>query len=490
MTIEDQPRARCADSMPTGLKAEYLSYVDVLAQSVSVIAPSTVPAAVLGLIYASSGNGTWLSFLLGMAGLVIVSVNINEFARRSSSAGSLYSFVVRGMGPSSGVLSGWALLFGYMLTGVSTLCGFVATSHGLLGAVGLAIPDEGLASGAIAVAFALSARDVKLSSRTMLVLEGMAIAAVLALGVLVWKHNGFALDHEQLVLSGATPGGILAGVVLVVFGFSGFESSTSLGAEAKDPLRSIPRSIVQSVLFSGFIFVFMAYVVILGFRGHSENLATVENPLLLLSGEIGASWLGVIINIGILLSFFACTMGAINATARIVFSMARHGVAPGLLGAAHEKTETPRYALGLAALLTLVLAIVPWLSGISPYQSQGYFGTLCSFGFLTAYIMISISAPVYLRRIGELKVRSIVFGALGAGLMVIPFVGVIGIPGSALFPPPEYPNNMLVWGYLAYMLAGAGWLLVLRKYYPKTIVNVINANGGAKTEPVTSPSAI
>jgi len=163
--------------MSSGLKVEYLSYVDVLAQSISVIAPSTVPAAVLGLIYASSGNGTWLSFLLGMAGLVIVSVNINEFARRSSSAGSLYGFVVRGLGPSSGVLSGWALLFGYMLTGVSTLCGFVATSHGLFGAVGLTIPDEVLASGAIAVAFALSAKDVKLSVRTMLALEGLAIAA-------------------------------------------------------------------------------------------------------------------------------------------------------------------------------------------------------------------------------------------------------------------------------------------------------------------------
>ena len=485
MAIKDQRRARYPISMSSGLKVEYLSYVDVLAQSVSVIAPSTVPAAVLGLIYASSGNGTWLSFLLGMAGLVIVSVNINEFARRSSSAGSLYSFIVRGLGPSSGVLSGWALLFGYMLTGVSTLCGFVATSHGLLGAVSLTIPDEVLATGAIAVAYALSARDVKLSAKTMLVLEGIAISAVLALGVLVWRHNGFSLDRDQLILSGATPGGILAGVVLVVFGFSGFESSTSLGEEAKDPLRSIPRSIVQSVLISGFIFVFMAYVVILGFRGHSENLAKVENPLLLLSGEIGANWLGAIINIGILLSFFSCTMASINATARIVFSMARHGVAPGLLGAAHEKTETPRYALGLAAMLTLFLAVAPWLGGISPYESQGYFGTLCSFGFLTAYIMISISAPVYLRRIGELKVRSIVFGALGAGLMVIPFVGVIGIPGSALFPPPQFPNNLLVWGFLAYMLWGAGWLFFLRKYYPEAIVNVVNANGGAKTEPAT-----
>ena len=39
------------------LKRECLSYVEVLAQSVSVIAPSTVPTAILGLIFAVAGNG-------------------------------------------------------------------------------------------------------------------------------------------------------------------------------------------------------------------------------------------------------------------------------------------------------------------------------------------------------------------------------------------------------------------------------------------------
>jgi len=39
-----------------GLKKECLSYGEVFAQSVAVIAPTTTPAANLGLIFASSGN--------------------------------------------------------------------------------------------------------------------------------------------------------------------------------------------------------------------------------------------------------------------------------------------------------------------------------------------------------------------------------------------------------------------------------------------------
>jgi amino acid transporter len=239
MTFQaDQPRAPyIAPSIP-GLKANCLSYVEVLAQSVSVIAPSTVPAAVLGLIFAAAGNGTWLSFLIGMAGLVLVSYSINQFARRSASAGSLYSYIVKGLGSRAGVLGGSALLFGYTLTGMSTLCGFVLTVNALLGPLGLAVPSLLLSAIAVVVAFALAARDVQLSAKAMLAFEGAAIVAVLALGIAVWKHTGFAIDRQQFTLVGATPGGILTGMVLVVFAFSGFESSTALGE--KQRIRCAP----------------------------------------------------------------------------------------------------------------------------------------------------------------------------------------------------------------------------------------------------------
>lgn len=463
------------------LKSQCLSYVEVLAQSVSVIAPSTVPAAVLGLIFASAGNATWLSFLFGMLGLVLVSMNINQFARRSASSGSLYSFIVKGLGPQIGVLGGLALLFGYMLTGMSTLCGFVVTARGLLDAAGLSIPAVVLSGGAVAGAFALASRDVQLSAKTMLAFEGAAIAAVLALGIVIWLRHGFAFDAEQLSLKGATPGGVLMGVVLVVFGFSGFESSTALGEEAKDPLRAIPKSVVQSVIVSGVIFIFMAYVVVLGFRAFpEEDLAKSESPLFFLSGKLGVGWLGAFINVGVLLSFFSCTLASISATARIIFSMARHGVAPRALGAVHPRNQTPHVAIGFAAALTFVVALAPSLFGVAEFDSQGYFGTLCSFGFLTVYVMISLAAPAYLRKIGELNLRAIVVALVAAGFMIIPFLGVIGVPGSDLFPPPAFPNNLLVWVFVAYLAAGAIWLFFPRRQRAESIAQVFEDRDGAR----------
>jgi amino acid transporter len=267
-----------------------------------------------------------------MIGLVLVSFNINQFARRSASPGSLYTYIVKGLGPTAGVLSGWALLFGYMLTGMSTLCGFGIIAGVLLGQIGIHAHILALFAIGTILAFYIAYRDIQLSAKTMLAFEGAALVAILILGVLIWKHKGFAIDTTQLTFTGVSPGGVLMGIVLVVFGFSGFESSTSLGEEAKDPLRTIPRSVIQSVVLAGLVFIFMSYVVILGFEGSPASLKKTEAPLSFLANAIGWGFLGTLVNIGVLLSFFSCTLASINSTARIVFSMARHGLFFGALG--------------------------------------------------------------------------------------------------------------------------------------------------------------
>lgn len=459
-----------AAPIPRRLRRACLSYSEVLAQSVSVIAPSTVPAAVLGLIFAKAGNGTWLSFLLGVLGLLLVSLNINQFARRSASPGSLYSYIARGLTPTAGVLGGWALLFAYTLTGMSTLCGFALIANVLVGQLlGVQLPVIGLFAAGALGSFYIAFRDIQLSAKMMLVFEGLSLLAVLVLGAVVWSSRGFALDASQLTLEGVTPIGALGGVVLVVFGFSGFESSTALGDEAKSPLVTIPRSILQSVLLAGLFFIVMSYVVVLGFEDSGMSLAESEAPLHSLAHAHGWGGLGTLIDIGILLSFFSCTLASINSTARILFSMANHGLVAGALGQAHVENRTPHIAVGVSALITFGVPSTLYAAGVSAFDCQGYFGTLCSFGFILVYILISVAAPVYLWSIGKLTRRAIACSAGAIAFMLLPLIGTVGIPGSELLPPPDTAGMLLAACFLAYMLIGLGWLALQRTRRPKMI---------------------
>lgn len=450
-----------------GLKQECLSYGEVLAQSVAVLAPTTVPAAVLSFVYASAGNGTCLSFLLGMIGLLFVGVNINQFARRSASPGSLYSYIIKGLGPTAGVICALALILGYLFTGMSTLCGFAIFGQALLTQIGVHTHILTLFLFGTILAWYVAYKDIQLSAKMMLLTEGVSIAAILLLGIIVWAQKGFAIDVSQFTLQDATPSGVTMGIVLVVFGFSGFESATSLGDEAKKPLKDIPKAVKQSTIWAGLFFMFMAYVEVLAFKGSSVDLAKTEAPLDFLAHQAGVSFLGTLISIGAMLSFFGCTLGCINPTARIFLSLARHGIFHTSLGSTHRKNSTPHTAIALASFITFLVPVTVRLFGVSVFESQGYFGTICTYGFLLVYMLVSIAAPVYLYRLNKLRPMDLVFSALAVAFMLLPILGTIGIPGSTLFPPPEGVQTAFPYLFLMYLAVGCGWFLFQKARSPR-----------------------
>ncbi len=461
-----------------------LSYSEVLAQSVSVIAPSTVPAAVLGLIYARAGNATWLSFALGTVGLLFVSLNINQFARRSASPGSLYNYVVQGLGPTAGFFGAWTLLFGYTLTGMSTLCGFSLIANVLLKQLGgVQLPIVLLFAVAVVPCFTIAFRDIQLSARTMLLFEGLSLLFVLVLGAKIWAGAGFAIDGAQLTLKNGAPKGALAGVVLVVFAFSGFESSTALGDEAKDPLRLIPRSVIQSVLVAGLFFMVSAYVVVLGFARSGGALASSEAPLNALGDALGWRAMGVAINLGILMSFCSCTLASINSAARLLFAMSGHGVLPTRLNSAHLKNGTPHVAVALTAALTFGVPAALYCAGIGTFQAQGIFGTLCSFGFIVVYILISIAAPVYLKSLGKLSAKAVGSSVGAVAFMLLALLGTLGINlGGSPMVTIDRTGTILLGVFSVYLAVGLGWLQIRRARHPKMIAQMRTAAAGVELE--------
>lgn len=452
-----------------GLKKECLPFGEVLGQSIAVIAPITTPAANLGLIFALSGNGTWLSFLLGMIGLLFVSININQFASRSASPGSLYTYIAKGLGPTAGVMCGWGLVLAYLFTGMSVLCGFANFGQVLLSHIGIHTHIFTLLAIGAGIAWYAAYKDIELSAKTLLVMEGLATALIVILGLIVWAHKGFAIDTAQLSLQGVTPGGVAMGLVLVVFGFSGFESATSLGDEAKKPLSTIPKAVMGSTIMTGILFIAMAYIEVLGFSGSSVSLANNENPLGFLAQQAGVGFLGSLISVCALLSFFACLLGSINPAARVFFTMARHGLFHASLGEAHESNKTPHIAVTMSSLVTFLIPATMNLFGLKPFQSMAYLGTICTYGFLLVYILVSIAAPVYLYRLRKLRLMDVVFSVLGVSFMMIPVLGTVGIPGNSMFPVPEAPYNTFPYLFLLYLSAGCGWFMIQRLRYPKIV---------------------
>lgn len=455
-----------------GLKPDCLPFGEVLAQSFAVIAPTTIPASNIGLIVALSGNGAWLSFALGMIGLVLVSININQFASRSASPGSLYSYIVKGLGPTAGVICGWSLVLAYLFTGMSVLCGFANFSDTLIGHLGIHPSTITLLAVGAGISWYAAYKDIQLSAMAMLWMEGASLVLITILGIIIWAHKGFALDMAQLSLSGVSPGNVAMGLVLVMFAFSGFESATSLGDEAKEPLKTIPRAVMGSVILAGLFYISTTYIEVLGFSGTGVSITTSEEPLGFLSQQVGVGFLGELVAVSALFSFFACVLGSINPAARVFFTMARHGLFPSSLGAAHSSNRTPHIAITMCSLITFVVPAAMSLFHIKLFESMGFLGAIASYGFLTVYILISIAAPLYLRQIRKLRPHHLLFSVLAVGFMMIPVLGSVGIPGSSLFPVPDAPYDAFPYLFLMYLLVTCGWFIMQRLRSPEIVTSM------------------
>ncbi len=455
-----------------GLKPNCLSFSEVLAQSFAVIAPTTVPASNIGLIVALSGNGTWLSFVIGLMGLLLVSININQFASRSASPGSLYSYITKGLGATAGVICGWSLVLAYLFTGMSVLCGFANFFGIFISHLGIHPSSITLLAIGAGISWYAAYKDIQLSALTMLWLEVVSLVLIIILCLIIWAHKGFAVDMSQLTLSGVNPGNIATGLVLVMFGFSGFESATSLGDEAKKPLRTIPKAVMGSVILAGLFFVSTTYIEVLGFSGTGVSITQTEEPLGFLSQQVGVGFLGELVGLGALFSFFACILGSVNPAARVAFLMARHGLFHASLGHAHTENRTPHVAVTMCSFLTFLVPAIMSFFHIKLFECMGYLGAICSYGFLTVYILISVAAPVYLHKINKLRLIDIVFSMLAVGFMMIPILGSVGIPSSNLFPVPEAPYNLFPYLFLIYLVTSCSWFLIKKQRSPHLVAGM------------------
>ncbi len=347
-----------------GLHAGVLGPIETLAQSVSAMAPSTSPSLTIPLVFALAGNATWFVYLLATAAIFLVGFCVSRFARMSASPGSLYAYTANTLPPVFGVTAAWALLLAYLATGASVAGGAlyyaIVISQQFLHWAPPALPT--LALVCVAAAF-VAYRDVKLSAELMLWIEVVSVSLILIVLAFMVARFGFQFDMDQFRLKGASLSSLGPALVLAMFSFVGFESATTLGSEAREPLRTIPRAVLQCAALAGVFFMLCSYSEVLGFRGESGKLSDSTSPLHLLASKAGISPLGVAIDCGAFVSMFACVLACTTAAARVLMRMAREGLLPRALERTSEKHGTPGIAVVVSGVLMLVSTFAMSMSG-------------------------------------------------------------------------------------------------------------------------------
>lgn len=443
-----------------GLKPNCLGFTELLAQNVALISPTMTAALIVPVMYSNTGDWSWLPYALGTVMLMFVAFNLNQFAKRSAGAGSIYAYICRGLGLTAGGIGGWALIWAYLGISMAGLTGFTIFAGKLLSLMGLNPPPILLFAVCIAISWFCAWKNVNLSAKMMLAIEAISVAFILALAFIVLGHHNFAVDTAQFNVKALPWSSVGLGVVVAIFSLVGFEAATAFGDEAKNPLKTIPRSIYVSLIIAGIFFVFITYVEVVGVRGYSTTLDKIDQPLNVLAQLVGLPILQIPLSLGAMLSFFALNLSCISAGGRVIYAMGRHGIFPEATASAHDKNETPHIAVTVMAVLSFSVPTLAVLFGhVALLDCFNDVGTCAAFGFVVAYGLVSAAAPAYLKKIGELTVKDWLGCIASLLLLAVPAVG-------SVYPVPAPPVNYFPYAFLIYLAVGIVWILAFHRRTP------------------------
>jgi hypothetical protein len=104
--------------------------------------------------------------------------------------------------------------------------------------------------------------------------------------------------------------------------------------------------------------------------------------------------------------------------------------------------------------------LISEIAGLTPVDILGYYGSIATYGFIVAYLIVSLAAAGYLRRLGVLKPIHLVPSILGAAAMAT-------VLYYSVHPVPDYPYNIFPYVFLGLLVPGMGAYLILRKRRPE-----------------------
>lgn len=343
------------------------------------------PFVTLPLIVAAMGGPqAMLGWVLGAALSLCDGMVWSELGTTYPEAGGSYAYLKhlygeRKLGRVFSFLYAWQILFSSPLSIASGCIGFSQyisfffpnASQPLVSVRPLGVPL--VLSGQTLIAMSAAAAALIILYRSILAIDKLVrwLGVVVVLTLLFIIFAGFAHFNPKIAfdfpagaweLNSGFFMGLGAGLLVAAYDYGGYYSVCFMGAEVRDPQRTIPRAVLGSVIVVGVLYLLMNVSVlgVLPWREIAEQSSNSHARMFTMAvfmerlyGHTAAGVTVVLIAVAALCSVLALLLGQ----SRIPFAAARDGNFPGWFGAIHPRLRIPHHAMLWLGGLTMVFCI-------------------------------------------------------------------------------------------------------------------------------------
>ena len=374
------------------------------------------PHSIWGLVQQDALGMSTLVYIVGFIAIFFTALSYVRMSNKFPIAGSVYSYVQRGINPHVGFISGWLILLDYCIT-PALLYVLVANWGTML------VPGSPWYLWVIVfVAFNtfVNIRGISMTRGIDFVIfavEILAVIAFIALGCNFIMGGGGAgeFNADPLWQPGKVDAHFLAaGISIAALNFLGFDGISTLAEETNEPQKNIGRGILIALGIIIVCFVAQTYIASLvqpDWQSWSPEHA--ENAWFYGCQMIGGDlFMNIMLIINIVAIGIANIMNAQLAASRLLYSMGRDAVIPRIFGKVHPKYQTPWVGAIFIGAVALVLSLVLTMADLA---------TLVNFGALASFIMLNFAVFWYFF-IKEKKRYS--FGNI-VKFLICPWLGIL-----------------------------------------------------------------
>jgi amino acid transporter len=352
-----------------------------LAGATGIAVGSIVGGGILvlaGVAFAAAGPSALLAFALNGIIAILTALSLSEMVSKFPESGGTYTYSQKVLPVEVSFGVGWVAWLSAIVGAVLYTLGFAHFAMVMVAGVwaGLAgSAPEWVTAGwvvkvlAVATTVVLSARLARSTPSG----GGFAnVGKVIAFGVLIVVGLAATLrqpaaeigDAFRPFFAGGFKGLLLAmGYSFVVY--QGFGLLSTVSGDVRDPVKTVPRAMILSLLIAMVIYIPLLFVVVTAGRPDGVaivDMATADPENIVVNAArnyLGAFGYWVVI-VAALLSMYSALQASLFGASRVVFKMALDRTLPSMLGSVHSNHGTPSIAItATTAFVVVTLLSVP-----------------------------------------------------------------------------------------------------------------------------------
>jgi APA family basic amino acid/polyamine antiporter len=291
--------------------------------------------------------GAWVAGgIVALAGALVYA----ELAVRRPETGGQYAYLRDAWGPLPAFLYGWSLLLVIQSGGMAAVA--ITFSRYFLDLTHLPLAEGAVAALALAALTAINCVGVKAGSNVQSALMLLKIGAIVAL-VLCGLALAPAAPAQPRVPD--PPLGLLAAMTPVMFAYGGWQTTSFVAGEMRDPRRDLARGVLLGVAGVVLLYCATAFVdvSVLGPAGLAGSKTPASDVMRLAVGERGAA----LIAAGIAISTLGFLSQSMLTTPRVYFAMAEDKLFFPVFARIGARSRVPVYAIPLQGVAAIVIAL-------------------------------------------------------------------------------------------------------------------------------------